>query len=74
MRKYKKSTLLPVALLIYTTVMAAYFVPRNTEISDTEKYITIGVSYLIIILLWIVLRKQEKRREQEKQRDLENRK
>ncbi|WP_455674031.1 hypothetical protein [Phocaeicola sp.] len=74
MRKYKKSTWLPVALLIYVTVMAAYFLPRNTEISDTEKYITIGVSYLIIILLWIVLRKQEKRREQEKQRDLENRK
>ena len=48
MRKYKKSTWLPVALFIYTTI--------------------IGVSYLIIALLWIVLRKQEKRREQEGQK------
>lgn len=66
MRRYKKSIWLPVALFIYTTAMAVYFIPRNTEISDTEKYATIGMSYLIIVLLWIVLRKQEKRREQEK--------
>ena len=60
MRKYKKSTWLPVALFIYTTIMAVYFIPRNTEIGNAEKYVTIGVSYLIIALLWIVLRKQEK--------------
>lgn len=73
MRKYKKSIWLPVALFIYTTIMAVYFIPRNAEISETEKYLTIGVSYLIIFLLWIVLRKQEKRREQQN-KDLENRK
>ena len=56
MRKYKKSTWLPVALFIYTTIMAVYFIPRNTEIGNAEKYVTIGVSYLIIALLWIVLR------------------
>ena len=72
MRKYKKSTWLPVALFIYTTIMAVYFIPRNTEIGNAEKYVTIGVSYLII-LLWIVLRKQEKRREQEGQ-NMENKK
>ena len=60
MRKYKKSTWLPVALFIYTTIMAVYFIPRNTEIGNAEKYVTIGVSYLIIALLWIVLRKQER--------------
>ena len=59
MRKYKKSTRLPMALFIYTTRM--------------EKFVTIGVSYLIIALLWIVLRKQEKRREQERQ-NMENKK
>ena len=53
--------------------MAIYFIPRNTEIGNTEKYVTIGVSYLIIALLWIVLRKQEKRREQERQ-NMENKK
>ena len=73
MRKYKKSTWLPVALFIYTTIMAVYIIPRNTEIGNAEKYVTIGVSYLIIALLWIVLRKQEKRREQEGQ-NMENKK
>jgi 3,4-dihydroxy-2-butanone 4-phosphate synthase len=41
MKKYRKSIWLPVALLVYTTAMAVYFIPRNTEISDTEKYLTV---------------------------------
>ena len=44
MKKYRKSIWLPVALLVYTTAMAVYFIPRNTEISDTEKYLTVGLS------------------------------
>ena len=48
MKKYRKSIWLPVALLVYTTAMAVYFIPRNTEISDTEKYLTVGLSYMII--------------------------
>lgn len=43
MRKYKKSTWLPVALFIYTTIMAVYFIPRNTEIGNAEKYVTMGI-------------------------------
>lgn len=69
-KKFKKSTWLPAALLIYNTVMAIYFVPRNTQISDMEKYITVGAAYLIIGLLWFVLRKQDKRREQQEQDNL----
>ena len=64
MRKFKKSTWLPLALLIYTTGIAAYFLPKNTEISDTEKWVTIGASYGIIALLWYVLRLKERRLEQ----------
>ncbi|MBO5250610.1 MAG: hypothetical protein J6B31_01210 [Bacteroidaceae bacterium] len=63
MRKYKKSTWMPLALLIYTTAMAAYFLPKNTEISDTEKWVTFGASYAIIALLWFVLRLKEKQME-----------
>ena len=37
MKKLKKSTGLTVALLIYVSATAAYFLPRNTEISNTEK-------------------------------------
>ena len=63
MRKFRKSTWMPLALLVYTTAMAIYFLPKNTEISDTEKWVTFGASYLIIGLLWYLLRLKEKRLE-----------
>ena len=62
-KKIKKSTWMPLALLAYTTGMAIYFLPKNSEISDTEKWTTFGASYLIIGLLWYVLRMKEKRME-----------
>lgn len=71
MRKYRKSIWLPVALLVYVTAMAVYFLPRNTEISDTEKYLTVGLSYVIVALLWFVLRQKEKVQAR-RERDLEN--
>ena len=70
MKKLKKSTGLTVALLIYVSGTAAYFLPRNTEISNTEKYVTVIASYVIVLALWLVLRKKEelqrKRREEDK--------
>ena len=63
MRKFRQSTWMPLALLVYTTAMAIYFLPKNTEISETEKWVTFGASYLIIGLLWYVLRLKEKRLE-----------
>ncbi len=55
MKKIKKSTGLTLALLIYVSATAAYFLPR----SDTEKYVTVAASYLIVFVLWLVLRKKE---------------
>ena len=70
MKKLKKSTGLTVALLIYVSATAAYFLPRNTEISNTEKYVTVIASYVIVLALWLVLRKKEelqrKRRDEDK--------
>lgn len=70
MKKLKTSTGLTVALLIYVSATAAYFLPRNTEISNTEKYVTVIASYVIVLALWLVLRKKEelqrKRREEDK--------
>ena len=70
MKKIKKSTGLTLALLIYVSATAAYFLPRNTEISDTEKYVTVIASYVIVLVLWLVLRKKEelqrKRREEDR--------
>ena len=63
MRKFRKSTWMPLALLIYTTGMAIYFLPKNSEISDTDKWATFVASYVIIALLWYVLRMKEKRME-----------
>ena len=54
---------MPLALLVYTTAMAAYFLPKNTEISDTEKWVTFVASYVIVGLLWYVLRLKEQRLE-----------
>lgn len=74
MKKIKKSTGLTLALLIYVSATAAYFLPRNTEISNTEKYVTVAVSYVIVLILWLVLRKKEeiqrKRREEDNNRQL----
>ena len=70
MKKLKKSTGLTVALLIYVSATAAYFLPRNTEISNTEKYVTVIASYVIVLAMWLVLRKieevQRMRREEDK--------
>ena len=63
-KKIRKSVWMPLALLVYTTGMALYFLPRNTEISATEKWVTIGAAYVIIALLWYVLRLKERRMDQ----------
>lgn len=72
MKKIKKSTGLTVALLIYVSATAAYFLPRNTEISDTEKYVTVAASYLIVFVLWIVLRKKEKMQQKRWEDNIKN--
>ena len=63
MKKFKKSTWMPLALLVYTTAMALYYLPKNSEISNTEKWVTFGASYVIIGVLWYVLRLKEQRME-----------
>ena len=63
MKKLKKSTWMPLALLVYTTAMAVYFLPKNSEISNTEKWVTFGASFVIIGVLWYVLRLKEQRME-----------
>jgi hypothetical protein len=73
MRKFKKSTWLCGALFVYVTIMAIYLVPRNQNVSDLEKYITVAVSYVVVLLLWLVLRKKEKLAEIRRQ-EQENRK
>lgn len=68
-KKWKKSTWIILALFIYVTAMAVYFLPRNTEISDTEKYLTLAASYVIVLILWFVLRKKEKAQERRREEE-----
>lgn len=71
-KKIKKSTWLTLALFVYVTVMAVYFLPRNTAVSENEKYISLAASYVIVGLLWWVLRVKEKRAEREKNEQQNN--
>lgn len=67
MKKIKKSTGVTLALLVYVSVTAAYLLPRNVTTSDLEKYITLGASYLIVLVLWFVLKKKEKMQQQRRE-------
>lgn len=58
-RKIRKSTWLTLALFAYMTIMAIYFLPRNSHLDTTGKVLTLGAGYLIVLLLWLVMRKKE---------------
>ena len=55
-----------VALLVYVTGMAIYFVPRNQEMSSAEKTITVIVAYVFVVALWFAMQYREKLRRKEK--------
>lgn len=70
MKRQRKSTWIAIAFFCYVTATGAYLLPRNTAISDVEKLLTLASSYVIVLALWLVLRKKEKR--QKCRRDEEN--
>ncbi|KAA6345012.1 hypothetical protein EZS27_007397 [termite gut metagenome] len=72
--KIRKSTWLTAALFIYVSVMAVYMLPRNREMSHTEKYITLSASYLIVIVLWFVLRKKEQIQQKHREKEQKDKK
>lgn len=72
MKKIKRSTKVALAFFIYVSVTAAYLLPRNTEVSPTEKFLTVAGSYVIVLLLWLVLRKKEQMRDRRKNDEQSN--
>ncbi len=50
------------ALVVYVTGMAVYFVPRNQEMSTTEKVVAVIVAYVLVLALWIAMQYREKLR------------
>lgn len=76
-KKIRKSTWVAWAFLVYISATAIYLLPRNGEISSTEKWVTVGVAYIVVALLWWVLRNRENmkaREQQEKEATLNNNK
>jgi ABC-type nickel/cobalt efflux system permease component RcnA len=49
--------------------MAVYMLPRNSEMSHTEKYITLSASYIIVIVLWFILRKKEQIQQKHREKE-----
>ena len=38
--------------------MYIYFFPRNSEMSDAEKWTIVGVSYALLAALWFLLKRK----------------
>lgn len=71
MRFIKNPNVTIAILAIYTAVMYIYLFPKNTEMSNTEKWITVGISAAMLILLWFLLRRRNKLRK-EREEGLKN--
>lgn len=71
MRFFKNPNTTVAILAIYTAIMYIYLFPRNTEMTNTEKWATIGVSVGILVILWILLRRRNKLRK-EREEDINN--
>ncbi len=69
MRFFRNPNLTIAIFAIYTAVMYIILIPQNDEMSNTEIYVTVGVSIGVLALLWVLLRKREKLR-QEREREM----
>ena len=62
MKRIKKHNLVVGLLFAYTTGMYIYFFPKNSEMSTTEKWAIVAASYIILIILWFVMRGRDRLR------------
>ena len=64
MRFIKNPNVTVAILAVYTAIMYIYLFPQNTEMSNAEKWITVGISAVMLILLWFLLRRRNKLRKE----------
>ena len=69
---YKKHKLIVGLLFVYMTGMFIYFFPRNNEMSEVEKWVMVGVSYLLLVILWFVLKKRDRLRRKREDDEFNN--
>lgn len=74
MKKLNKSTWIAIAFLIYVTGTGIYLLPRNNEISNSEKFLTLGGAYIVVFALWLMLRKKEQRQKLRREEENNNKK
>lgn len=68
MRFLKNPNFTIAVLAIYTAIVYIIFFPRNNEMSEGEKWATVGASVVMLTLLWFLLKKRQKlRREREEE-------
>lgn len=72
MRFIKNPNIAIAVLSIYTAIMYIILFPRNTEMSNTEKWVTVGISVAVLALLWVLLRRRDKLR-REREEEMKNR-
>ena len=66
MKKHNKHIWLPLAILIYAIVMGYVMIERNGV--TREFWIMTGVEVVFIVVLWFVLRWQDRRRDHDNNR------
>ncbi len=59
---YQKHRLIVGLLFVYMTGMFLYFFPRNNEMSETEKWLIVAVSYALLVVLWFTLKQRDRLR------------
>ncbi|MBO5787867.1 MAG: hypothetical protein J6R07_04250 [Bacteroidaceae bacterium] len=72
MRFFRNPNVTIAIFAVYTAVMYIILLPKNNEMSTVEKWVNVGVSVVVLALLWVLLRKREKLR-RERERDMEER-
>lgn len=70
MRFLKNPNFTIAVLAIYTAIVYIIFFPRNNEMSEGEKWATVGASAVMLTLLWFLLKRRQKLR-REREEDIE---
>ena len=73
MRFIKNPNITIAILAIYTAIMYIFLFPKNTEMSTAEKWMTVGVSVVILVVLWFLLQRRNRLRK-EREENLQNNK
>lgn len=71
MRFFKNPNTTVAILAVYTAIMYIYLFPRNAEMSNAEKWATVGASAVMLALLWFLLRRRN-RLKKEREDEMKN--